>query len=105
MNELVINLVTIKWRKGSDTPCQKGKADSKRYWFFTAFPFVVQSGESKYLRGLFKVKYMKHGKSDDSHSLEMNGILPVRKGEESADMGCWRKRMPGSKSPDRGCYE
>lgn len=83
----------------------KGKADSKRYWVFTVFPSEVQSRESKYLRGLFKVNYTKHGKSDDSHSEEMNGILPVRKGDGSADMGCWRKRMPGGNSPDRGYYK
>jgi len=85
----------------------KGKADSKRYWCIIAFPSVVQSRENKYLRGLFKVKYMKYGKPDKPHSqkLEVKGILTAREREGLAGRGCWRKRMPGGNSPDRGYYE
>ena len=36
---------------------------------------------------------------------EMNGILPIRKGDGSADMGCWRKQKPSGNSSDRGCYD
>jgi len=31
--------------------------------------------------------------------------LTARERKGLAGMGCWRKRMPGGNSPDRGCYD
>ena len=86
---------------------QNGNTASRHWLAFSVFPIVEQSGESEYLRRLLKVNCMKHGKPDKPHSrkLEVNGILTAREREGLAGMGCWRKRMPGSNSPDRGCYE
>ena len=107
MNELMINLVMSQRRNALIRLAKKGNTASRHCSAFSVFPIIEQSGESEYLRRLLKVNCMKHGKPDKPHSrkLEVNGILTAREREGLAGMGCWRKRMPGSNSPDRGCYE
>ena len=73
----------------------KGKADSRWYWFLTVFPFVVQSGESGYLRELLKVIHIEHDKPDKPHTWKWNGILTVRKREGFSRYGMLEKANVG----------
>ncbi len=52
-----------------------------------------------YLRELYSVNYMEHGKPDEPHGF--SGILTVRKGDGSAGRGTKKKRMPPCNEVDK----
>ncbi len=95
--ELAINPVSAQGRKVVIRPAKR-QAGSRRCLNITVFPFVVQSGDSKYLRELHKVNHTEHGKPDEPH---VSGILTVRKGDGSAGRGTKKKRMPPGNKADR----
>ncbi len=99
-SEPAINPVRALGRKVVIRPAKR-QADSRRCLSITFFPSIVQSGDSRYLRELINVNHMEHGKPDEPH---MSGIPTVRKGDGSAGIGCWKKRMLNCNGSDRGCY-
>ena len=98
--ELAINPVSAQGRNVVILPAKR-QADSRWCCCITIFPSVAQSGDSGYLRELYNVNHMEHGKPDKPH---IDGFLTVRKGDGSAGMGCWKKRKPSGNKTDRGYY-
>ena len=98
--ELAINPVSAQWRNVVIRPAKR-QTDSRRCLSIIVFSFVVQPGDSGYLRELHNVNHTEHGKPDEPH---VSGILTVRKGDGSAGMGCWKKRKPSGNKTDRGYY-
>jgi len=98
--EPAINPVSAQWRNVVIRHAKR-HADSRWCLSITVFPFVVQPGDSGYLRELYNVNHAEHGKPYESH---VSGILTVREGDGSEGRGCWKKRKLSGNKMDRGYY-
>jgi hypothetical protein len=102
-DEVVVNPVTRSRRKDSCYAGAKRHAARWRCCKITFLSSVVQPGKSDPLKALWKVSHAELGKPDESrwHATSASGSPTVRKEEDSAGKGGWKKRMLPCNGADR----
>ena len=94
--ELLINLVTIKWRKTVDTPWPKWQVVRKWCFNFIISMLVVRPGNRESLR--VSITSVKWNVVNPNNLLNNNNNFPF---EECVGSGCWKKRTYSCNSCDR----